>query len=54
MGRINCVPADLISDGIDHLRNELKGTAESDENVLTCAVFPKITLDFFKNRKERN
>jgi pyruvate carboxylase subunit B len=51
---INCRPADLIPNTMDRLRNELRGIVESDEDVLTYALFPNIALDFFKNRRERN
>lgn len=52
--KINCRPADLIPNAMDRLRNELNGIVESDEDVLTYALFPNIALDFFKNRRERN
>ncbi len=51
---IHCRPADLIPNAMDGLRKELKGIAESDEDILTYALFPNIALDFFKNRRERN
>jgi oxaloacetate decarboxylase alpha subunit len=50
---INCRPADLIPSAMDRLRNELKGITESDEDVLTYALFPNIAMEFFKKRKNR-
>lgn len=50
---IVCRPADLIPNAMDRLRNELKGVAESEEDVLTYALFPRIALDFFESRKKR-
>ena len=47
---ITCRPADLIPSAMDCLRNQLKGVAESDEDVLTYALFPNIATEFFKNR----
>jgi pyruvate/oxaloacetate carboxyltransferase len=47
---IECRPADLIPNALDHLRNELKGVTESEEDILTYALFPHIALDFFKRR----
>jgi pyruvate/oxaloacetate carboxyltransferase len=47
---INCRPADLIPNAMDHLQIELKGMAQSDEDVLTYALSPHIALDIFKNR----
>jgi pyruvate/oxaloacetate carboxyltransferase len=38
---------------MDRLRNGLKWIAESDDDVLTYALFPNIALDFFRNRRER-
>ncbi len=51
---VNCRPADLIPNAMDRLRNELTGIVESDEDVLTYALFPNIALDFFKNRRNGN
>lgn len=50
---INSRPADLIPNALDRLRNELKDVTESDEDILTYALFPHIALDFFKRRKGR-
>ncbi len=51
---IHCRPADLIPNAMDRLRNELNGIVESDEDVLTYALFPNVALDFFKNRRKGN
>lgn len=48
---ITCRPADLIPPAMDRFRNELKGIAESEEDILIYALFPHIALDFFKRRK---
>jgi len=50
---ISCRPADLIPNAMDRLRNELTRIAESEEDVLTYALFPHIALDFFQSRKGR-
>lgn len=47
---IECRPADLIPHAMDHLRKELKGFTESEEDILTYALFPHIALEFFKRR----
>ena len=47
---ITCRPADLLPNVMDHLRKELKGLTEREEDVLTYALFPNIALDFLKNR----
>jgi oxaloacetate decarboxylase alpha subunit len=43
-------PADLIPHQWDRLREELKGITESEEDILTYALFPHIALEFFKRR----
>lgn len=50
---IECRPADLLPDAIETLRNELKGLTESEEDVLTYAIFPHIALEFFKTRQKK-
>jgi pyruvate carboxylase subunit B len=50
---IECRPADLISNDTERLRNELEKVMESDEDILTYALFPNIALDFFKRRQKR-
>ena len=47
---ITCRPADLIEPEMDKLREETKDFAESDEDVLTYALFPQVAVDFFKRR----
>ncbi len=50
---ICCRPADLIPHQWDQLREELKGITESEEDILTYALFPHIALDFFKRRNQQ-
>lgn len=50
---IRCRPADLLPHQWDHFREELKGITESEEDILTYALFPHIALDFFKRRNQR-
>lgn len=50
---ICCRPADLLPHKWDHFREELKGITESEEDILTYALFPHIALDFFKKRSQR-
>jgi len=47
---IHCRPADLIPNQMDRLQEELKSITNSEEDVLTYALFPHIALDFFKRR----
>lgn len=50
---IKCRPADLIPNAIEALRKELKGVTESEEDLLTYALFPHIALEFFKTRQRK-
>ena len=47
---IRCRPGDLLPNAMDRLRTELAGITNSEEDVLTYALFPHVALDFFKNR----
>ncbi len=47
---ITCRPADLIPDGMARLRRELEGVTDSEEDVLTYALFPHVALEYFKKR----
>mgnify|MGYP000727582244 CR=1 FL=1 len=47
---ITCRPANLIPNGMDRFRNELRGITESEEDILIYALFPHIALDFLRNR----
>jgi pyruvate/oxaloacetate carboxyltransferase len=50
---ITCRPADLIPNAMERSRRELEGITDSEEDVLTYALFPHIALEFFKRRKGR-
>lgn len=45
---ISCRPADLIPNAMDSLRKEFKGITDSEEDLLTYALFPHIALEFLK------
>ena len=48
---ITCRPADLIEPGLETFRNEMKEYLEQEEDVLSYAVFPKVAVDFFEQRR---
>ncbi len=48
---ITCRPADLIEPEWDRLSEEYKDIAESEEDVLTLALFPQAGREFLKKRK---
>lgn len=48
--RITCRPADNIKPELDNYRKEIAEYMESDEDVLTYALFPQIAMPYFKRR----
>ena len=48
---IECRPADLIPNEFKKLKSEIKGTAKSDEDVLTYAMFPELGREFLEQRE---
>ena len=50
---IDCRPADLIKPGLAAAAEELPaGTIQSEEDILSYALFPEVALGYFKWRKE--
>lgn len=49
--RITCRPADRLKPELDDYRKEIAEYCESDEDVLTYALFPQLAIPFFKRRK---
>ena len=48
---ITCRPADLLPPGLSQARKEAGAMAQSEEDVLTYALFPEIAKDFFTWRE---
>lgn len=46
-------PADLLLPGWEKAKAETAGLAQSDEDVLTYALFPQVALKFFEYRKTK-
>lgn len=44
-------PADLLNDGFDQLKYEIGDLAQSEQDVLSYALFPQVAKDFFEKRK---
>lgn len=52
MKPVNCRPADLLKPELEKLRKELPAQyMEQEEDVLSYAQFPKVSLDFFEKRR---
>ncbi len=47
---ITCRPADLLEPELDKYREECKGMAKCEEDVLTYCLFPKVAPKFFEKR----
>ncbi len=47
---ITCRPADLLKPELEKYREEMKGIAEKDEDVLSYALFPQVAMKFFEKR----
>lgn len=47
---VTCRPADLLEDEMDKLRIECERLAQSEEDVLTYAMFPELAQTFFQER----
>lgn len=48
---ITCRPADLLNPEMERLRNEIGSLAESEEDVLTYAMFPDLGREFLEQRQ---
>jgi len=47
---ITCRPADLIEPELEKYREEMKDVAKCDEDVLSCALFPKVAPEFLTEK----
>jgi len=48
--RITCRPADRLKPEMDLYRKEIEEYSDTDEDVLTHAMFPQLAIPFFKRR----
>ena len=49
---ITCRPADLIKPELEAYRAELKGITDSEEDILSYALFPQVAKKFFEERNK--
>jgi len=49
---IDCRPADLIPPGLEEARAEIGDLAESEEDVISYALFPQVARPFLERRKQ--
>ena len=53
MTPVDCRPADLLEPELEKLRAEIPQYIEQEEDVLSYAQFPKVAVDFFEKRRDR-
>ena len=49
---ITCRPADLIAPELEKLKAEAAQYVRQEEDVLSYAMFPKVSVDFFEKRRQ--
>lgn len=49
---ITCRPADLLEPELDKIRQQYNDIAKTEEDVLSCAMFPQVAPDFIKRRDD--
>jgi oxaloacetate decarboxylase alpha subunit len=49
---IDCRPADLIPPGLEQARTEIGELAQSEEDVLSYALFPQVARPFLERRRD--
>jgi oxaloacetate decarboxylase alpha subunit len=49
---IDCRPADLIPAGMEQARTEIGDLAESEEDIISYALFPQVARPFLERRKK--
>ena len=52
MKPVTCRPADLIAPELDKLKEEAAQYVQQEEDVLSYAMFPKVSVDFFEKRRQ--
>lgn len=49
---IICRPADLLKPELDSIRKQYRSIAKTEEDVLSCAMFPQVAPDFIRKRDD--
>ena len=47
---IDCRPADLLEPEIDKIKKQYSDIAKTEEDVLSCAIFPQVAPEFIRKR----
>ncbi len=51
--RIECRPADLLTDELEKLENEMAEWKKQEEDILSYALFPQVATEFFHHRQAK-
>ncbi len=51
---VNCRPADLLEPELARIREQFGDVARSEEDVLSCAMFPQVAPEFLRRRDGRD
>ena len=49
---VTCRPADLLQPELEKIRKQFEGLAKTEEDVLSCAMFPQVGPEFIKKRDD--
>ena len=49
---ISCRPADLLQPEMEAIREQFRDIAKTEEDVLSCAMFPQVAPEFIKKRDD--
>ena len=49
---ISCRPADLIEPEMDKIRAQYGDICKTEEDLLSCALFPQVAPEFIKRRDD--
>ena len=51
---IKCRPADLLKPELEEIRKQYSDIARSEEDILSCAMFPQVAPEYIKKRDDLN
>lgn len=51
---IDCRPADLLKPELNNIKSEVKNLIQSEEDVLSYALFPEVAKNYFNERQSNN
>lgn len=49
---VSCRPADLLENEMDKIKEQYSDIAKTEEDILSCAMFPQVAPDFIRRRDD--